>query len=224
MAKINLTDAGKYTQTGSDFFILADDGDTARVRFLYDDPQGGDMDFYLVHEVEIGGKKRYVSCNAVDDEGRMHTDDCPLCKSGNKAKEKLFLQLYDEETDSIKLWERGKNFVTKIVSFLNRYGSLVAQSFDVERRGKKGDTNTTYEFYALEKDDKTLEDFPERQELEGGFIIKATPDDMYDMIDGVYQIEGQQHEDEYAGAAPSRRERHKGSERKRNRTRSTDAF
>ena len=61
MAKINLTDAGKYTQTGSDFFILADDGDTARVRFLYDDPQGGDMDFYLVHEVEIGGKKRYVS-------------------------------------------------------------------------------------------------------------------------------------------------------------------
>ena len=42
------------------------------------------------------------------------------------------------------------------------------------------------------------------------------------MIDGVYQIEGQQHDDEYAGAAPSRRERNRGS--KRQRTRSTDAF
>ena len=48
---------------------------------------------------------------ASDDEGRMHRDDCPLCKAGNKTQEKLFIQLYDEDDGKIKVWERGKNFV-----------------------------------------------------------------------------------------------------------------
>ena len=195
MAKLNIKDAGKFSQQGSDYFTLKDDGDTARVRFLYSDPDGADIDFFLVHEVKYKDdqgreRRRYVSCNAVDEEGHMHKDDCPLCQAGNRPQEKLFLQLYDEDEGKLKIWERGKNFVPKIVSFINRYGALVAQAFDIERHGKKGDTGTTYEIYACEKDNATLEDFPEKQEIEGTLIVKASKEDMYDMVDGVYSWNG----------------------------------
>ena len=222
MAKLNIKNAGKYTSNGgSEYFTLKDDGDTARVRFLYDDPDANDIDFFLVHQVEIDGKRRYVACNAVDDEGRMHRDDCPLCKSGNRPQEKLFLQLYDEDEEKLKIWERGKNFIPKIVSFINRYGSLVSQAFDIERHGRKGDTSTTYELYACKEDGARVEDFPEKQELEGTLIIKATPDEMNDMIDGVYSTSKKQEEE-----APRGREERLNMDdpMPRRRRRSTDKF
>ena len=206
MAKISIGNAGKYTSTGSDFFTLKDDGDIAQVRLLYTDPEGKDMDFYLVHQIEteVNGRKvrKYVSCLAVDDEGRMHKDDCPLCKAGVKTQEKLFLQLYDETDGKLKVWERGKNFVGKIVSFLNRYGSLVERPIEIERKGKKGDTSTTYEMFALEKDGKGLDDFPEKIDVEGTFIVRASKQDMIDMVDGVYDWGGNNNEE----PAPRRRD------------------
>ena len=92
MAKINIKDAGKFTNVGSsEYFTLKDDGDIAQVRMLYTDPEGGDMDFFLVHqlEIEVNGKKvrRYVSCLAVDEDGHVHKDDCPLCKAGYRTQE-----------------------------------------------------------------------------------------------------------------------------------------
>lgn len=208
MAKINIKDSGKYSSNGGDFLQLKDDGDVAKVRFLYDDPDGGDLDYYLVHKVKIGDKERYVACNAVDDEGHMHTDDCPLCKAGKKPQEKLFLQCVDESDGTLKVWERGKNFVATVVSFLNRYGSLVAQPIEIERHGKKGDTNTTYQLFACQADNAKLEDYPPKNELEGSLIIKASKDDMYDMLDGVYTIESNTEQEE----EPPRRERRSGRE------------
>lgn len=202
MAKINIGNAGKYTSAGgSEYFSLKDDGDIAEVRFLYEDPSGQDMDYYLVHVIEIddGGKypkRKNVSCLAVDDEGRMHKDDCPLCKAGHRTQEKLFLQLYDETDGKLKVWERGKTFVGKIVSFLNRYGSLVDRGFEIERKGKKGDMKTTYEIFALEKDGKTLADFPEKIDVEGTFIVKATKAEMQQMVDGTYNWGGSKKQDE----------------------------
>ena len=59
MAKINIKDAGKFTSMGSsEYFTLKDDGDIAQVRMLYDDPEGGDMDFFLVHQIEIEERVR----------------------------------------------------------------------------------------------------------------------------------------------------------------------
>ena len=210
MAKINIKDAGKFTSVGtSEYFTLKDDGDIAQVRMLYDDPDGGDMDFFLIHQIEteINGRKvrKYVSCNAVDEDGHIHKDDCPLCKAGYRTQEKLFLQLYDETDGKLKVWERGKNFVGKIVSFLNRYGSLVERPIEIERKGKKGDTNTTYEMFALEKDDKCLDDFPEKVNIEGTYVVKASKADMIDMVDGIYDWGGgKSHNDNEP--TPTRRE------------------
>ncbi len=190
MPKISIQNAGKYSQTANDFFSLENDGDVKKVRFLYQEPDGSDMDYYLVHEVEIDGKKRYVACKAVDDNGELHPEDCPLCQAGYRRVEKLFLQLYVEDEDKVKTWDRGRNFVPKIMTYINRYGSLVAQPIEIERRGEKGSTSTTYELFPLDKDNKTVEDFPEKQELLGSFILDLTEDELYQVIDGTYVVPG----------------------------------
>lgn len=192
MAKIKLQDSGKFASNGNGgFFSLADDGDIARVRFLYEEEDGSDVDYYLVHRVEIDGKERYVNCLAVDDEGHVNKEDCPLCQAKYKMQEKLFLQLYNVDKGEVQVWERGKNFVKKLMSYINRYKHLCAQEFEIERKGKKGDTGTTYELFNLDKDDMTLAEFEhERQELLGGLILDCTPDEMYDILDGVYVVPG----------------------------------
>ena len=55
MAKISLANSGKYSSGATnDFFTLADDGDIARVRFLYEEPDGSDVDYFqtIVHYVK----------------------------------------------------------------------------------------------------------------------------------------------------------------------------
>ena len=201
MGRMSMNNSGKFASQGNnDFFFLADDGDVASVRMLYDQPDGSDMDYYLVHEVEIDGKKRYVACNALSDDGNsLHTENCPLCQAGYKRLEKLFIQLYIPEEDAVKTWDRGRNFVQKIQTYINRYGSLVNYPIEIERKGKAGDSNTTYELFVMENDGQTLEDFPEKQELLGTFILDVSAEDMEAMVEGTYTIE--------APAENNRRER-----------------
>ena len=191
MGRMSMNNSGKFASQGNnDFFFLADDGDVASVRMLYDQPDGSDMDYYLVHEVEIDGKKRYVACNALSEDGNsLHTENCPLCQAGYKRLEKLFIQMYIPEEDAVKTWDRGRNFVQKIQTYINRYGSLVNYPIEIERKGKAGDSNTTYELFVMENDGMTLEDFPEKQELLGTFILEVSEEDMQKMIDGTFTVE-----------------------------------
>lgn len=190
MAKININNSGKYASSGSnDFFSLQDDGDIARVRMLYDQPDGSDLDYFLLHEVEIDDKKRYVNCLAVDEEGDLHPEDCPLCSNGFKRIEKLFIQLYDEDEGVVKTWDRGKSFVPKLLTYVNRYGSLVEQPIEIERQGKRGNKKTTYDLFPLEKDNAVLEDYPEKQELLGSLILDLSEEQMEEILDGTFSLE-----------------------------------
>ncbi len=220
MGRMSIKNSGKFASQGNnDFFFLADDGDLAKVRMLYDQPDGSDMDYYLVHEVEVDGKKRYVACNALSDDGTsLHTDNCPLCKAGFKRLEKLFLQMYVSEEDAVKTWDRGRNFVQKIQTYINRYGSLVNYPIEIERKGKAGDSNTTYELFVMENDGKTLEDFPEKQELLGSFIIEATNEEMNDMIDGTYRLPNSDDGDRHASAPRRDRSDRRDAEPRRRET------
>ena len=165
---------------GGGYFSLKDDNDTAVVRFLYDtvggdSMEGKDIDAYVVHQVEIDGKKKYIKC--------LETGDCPLCKANNKAQLKIFLQLYDYTDDKVKVWERGQKFIGFILGYINKYGSLVERQYDVERHGKKGSTDTTYMMYSRDKDDGKLADF-EKSELLGKLILVKTKAEMQAMING----------------------------------------
>lgn len=181
----NLRDAYKYfdeNKGGGDisFFSLKDDRETTVVRFLHEGDE--DLDWYIVHEVEIQGKKRKVLCN--------ERGDCPLCVSGSRPQLKIFLQLIDQrEPDKIKIWERGQRFIPKVLSFIQRYGTMCGQPVEVERLGKRGDTSTDYQLYPLEKDNKTLEDLgKQREELasENGFILVKSHDVMQQIAMGTY--------------------------------------
>ena len=220
MAKINVNNSGKYASSGSnDFFSLQDDGDIARVRMLYDQPDGSDLDYFLLHEVEIDDKKRYVNCLAVDEEGDLHPEDCPLCNRGFKRIEKLFIQLYDEDDGVVKTWDRGKSFVPKLLTYVNRYGSLVEQPIEIERQGKRGNKKTTYDLFQLEKDNAVLEDYPEKQELLGSLILDLSEEQIEEVIDGTFSLDDNSSKPKRRGRQQSRRASSRDEERPQTRNR-----
>lgn len=174
MGKFRAEEADQYGgQGGSGFFSLKNDKDTAQVRFMYNTLD--DIEGYAVHEIEVDGKKRYANCLRAYNEP---IDNCPLCAAGYPVLAKFFIQLYDMETEEIKVWDRGKTFKSKLASLCSRYNPLVATPFEIERNGKKGDTSTTYETYAMKTDDTVLEDLPEVPEILGGLVLDKSADEL----------------------------------------------
>ena len=93
MARFTAQDADKYGgKGGAGFFSLKGDGDSAVVRFLYNDVD--DVEGYAVHEVEIDDKKRYVNCLR---DYNSPIDDCPFCRAKKYQIAKLFVPLYNED-------------------------------------------------------------------------------------------------------------------------------
>lgn len=189
MARFSANDADNYGGSGSSFFSLKNDGDTARVRFMYNDME--DVEGYAVHEVHEGDNRRYVNCLRAYNEPK---DKCPLCAAGYNQIAKLYIPLYDVDEGEVKIWERGKQFFNKIGGICARYANsdtpLVAHTFDVERHGKKGDTSTTYELYETGSDDTRLEDLPEAPEVLGSIILDKTAKEMNGFLYGEFPANG----------------------------------
>ncbi len=191
----SMNDADNYGgQGGGGFFSLKDDKDVATVRFMYNTIE--DVIGYAVHEVEVDGKKRYVGCLR---HYSQPVSDCPLCAAQYKVLAKLFLHVYDLDTEELKIWDRGKTFFSKIGSLCARYNPLVSTPFEIERNGKRGDTRTTYEIYALDTDDTTLEDLPEVPEILGTLVLDKSFEEMEFYLDNGY------FEEDVDNAAPPQR-------------------
>lgn len=185
MARFNAETVDKYGgQGGAGYFSLKNDRDIATVRFLYNDEN--DIEGYAVHQVEIDGKKRYVNCLR---EYNQPIDDCPFCKARKYQTAKLFIPLYNEDAKKVQVWERGKKFFGKLSSVLSRCDAdpICSQTFEIERNGKKGDTQTTYEIYQTrdKADDMTLEDF-DTPEILGRLILDKSADDMEFYLENEY--------------------------------------
>ena len=182
MARFNAETANNYGGSGgAGYFSLKNDKDVARVRFLYNGVD--DVEGYAVHEVKIDGKKRYVNCLR---EYNQSKDVCPFCREGRYTTAKLFIPVYNIDQDKTQIWERGKKFVAKISSICARYPNVVSHIFEIERNGQKGDTATTYEIYEVGKDDTTLEDLPEKQDVLGTVVLDKSPDDMEFFLENGY--------------------------------------
>jgi len=179
MARFSVADADKYGgQGGGGFFSLKNDKDVARIRFLYEGIE--DVEGLAVHQVEIDGKKRYVNC--IREYGQP-MDTCPFCAAKMFTTAKYFVPIYNIDEDRVQTWERGKQFGAKLSSICGRYPNLVSHQFEIERNGKPGDTNTTYEIFPVgDSDDTRVEDF-EMPEVLGGLVLDKNADEMNYFLD-----------------------------------------
>ena len=182
MAEFNINEIDNYGgQGGGGFFSLKNDKEVATVRFMYNTMD--DIKGYGVHEAEVAGKKRYINCLRGYNQP---VDDCPMCAARYRVIAKLFIILFDVETEEVKIWDRGKTFYSKISSLAARYNPLVATPFEIERNGKRGDMKTTYETYPLDSDDTSLEDLPEIPELLGTLILDKSYEELEFFLNNGY--------------------------------------
>lgn len=177
MARFNIDEAKNYGGGNSSFFSLKEDKATANVRFLINDIN--DLYGVTVHEVDDNGNKYDVECLRAYNEP---VDNCPLCAAGYKVDTKLFIPLYNENEQRSQVWTRGKAYFEKLDGFCARYNPLVSTPFEIERHGKKGDTNTSYEMFPGRPDKSTIQDFPEIQ-IEGTAFQVKTFDEMNNFLD-----------------------------------------
>lgn len=181
MARFSYEEADNYGAPKSNYFSLKDDGDTARIRFLLNNLN--DLMGVSTHEVTVGDRKIDVECLRAYNEP---IDKCPLCAAEYKVNAKLYIPVYDEGSKESKIWPRGKSFFNKMSSLCARYNPLVSMPFDVERVGKKGDTNTTYETYPLQADNSRIQDFPEVEIENVAFQVKTAEEMNYFLDTGSF--------------------------------------
>lgn len=179
MGRINPDEMDNYgSENSSEWLRLQDDGDVARVQFLYNDYN--ELDTFACHKVAVGDNDRYVDCKRDYD---SPIDDCPFCAAGLPVKPVMILSMYDHSDGKVKIWERGKTFRKKMEALFNRYPDLSNTVFEIERRGKKGDQKTTYEIFPMTNVEPEDVSEVERPEFVGGFILDKTPDEMITYLD-----------------------------------------
>lgn len=187
MARVSYEDSEKYfSGSGSDWFQLKNDGDVARVQFMLNSID--DIPIFSTHKVKIGDKERYVDClrNPHDP-----IDACPFCSAGMPAKAVRFIIMFQHDDNKVKIWERGRQFISKLQGLINRYNPLEDHVFEIERHGKAGDTNTKYELYPLDGVEPVVLDDVEMPELEGSLILQKTFEEMeYFLDEGKFPDDG----------------------------------
>lgn len=167
MAKISNEDVGKYiVNDGVEWFQLKNDGDIARVQFLCADCS--ELDIFTVHNVKVGEKERYVNCIR---EWEDAIDVCPLCANGHQLKVVRYVLMYCLDDGKIKIWERGKQFISKLEGLANRYYPLSNTVFEIERHGKFGDKQTSYEIFPCPDVQPVDISEIEKPDLLGGVVL-----------------------------------------------------
>ena len=199
MGRINPDSMDNYSSsTQSEWLKLSNDGDVARVQFLYNSYD--ELDTFAVHKVKLEGQQydKMVDCKRDYDDP---IDVCPLCAAGFKVEPVMILSMYDHSDGKIKIWQRGKNFRKVIESKFNRYPNLSNMVFEIERHGVKNDTGTTYELIPMPDVEPFDVSEIERPNFIGGVILDKTPDEMQTYLD--------------TGSFPSTEQNNGGSRRNR---------
>lgn len=194
MAQLNFGNMKENSSTFSGnnvgFFTLKNDGDSAVVRFMYDDIASLEASSVSVHDITVNQKRRKISCLREPEEA---FEKCPLCASGNPVKQKFFIRLVqyvlNPTTGQIeaqpKIWERHVSYAFKLRDYLNEYGPLSQVLFKITRKGAAGSTDTDYNImflYNPEVYNETnypipLDAFKDHKIL-GGLVMQKTFDEV----------------------------------------------
>ena len=130
------------------YLSLKNDGDVAIVRFNI--ATLADIRIVSKHTVKNSeGRIRNVMCLRPNRAAPI--DMCPLCAAGEKIYFKAFIPLIryveDEKGGIVAeacLWEQAARMYNDMKTWLDEYGDLRNYVFKIIRRGKPGDTSTTY--------------------------------------------------------------------------------
>ena len=181
MARVRYEEKEKYESTvNAGFLSLTNNGDTAHVRFLYESEE--DIYAITVHKVEMaGGKNRYIECFKHYDEP---VDVCPFCQEQYSRSLKMFIPVYDVEEQKVKIWERGQTYFDILMELYRQNAPIISNVFEIVRNGEKGDINTKYEIFLLNRDDEdyvtTIDMFelPDIDGSESSLVIAKTYEQM----------------------------------------------
>lgn len=178
MARISAAQVDSYSSSDSSWFRLKNNHDTARVQFMYHSMN--DLDIYSVHKVNIDGTERFVDCKRTYDDP---IDNCPLCAAGMKPTPLIVIALYNVNDKQVQTWTRGRQFLKKLESLINRYGDLTNMVFEIERIGEAGSTDTTYEVFPLVDAPATDISGMEKPNMLGRLILDKSADEMQIFLD-----------------------------------------
>lgn len=179
MARIGNDEAEKYVPSNNgEWFALKNDGDVARVQFMFADCS--ELDVFTAHKIKLGDKERYVNCPR---EYGEPLDVCPLCDNEHQLKVVRFVVMYCHDDGKVKIWERGKQFIQRLEGLANRYYPLSNTVFEIERHGKAGDKQTTYEIFPCPNVQPVDLSDIEKPELLGGIVLDKSYDEMVHFIE-----------------------------------------
>lgn len=178
MARLNAEQAASFPQNSgrNSFLALQNDGDSAVVRFAYNtvaDLCGCDS----IHVIKNNDTDKYVNVDCLKTDYSNPDSVCPLCAAGIKMQKTYYLQVRNEETGEMQLWQRSENFVLNtLVPVLQDYEDdgtpITGVPIKIVRHGAKGDLNTTYALIPKQVDGMTLDQFPEDIDVREEGIIK----------------------------------------------------
>lgn len=169
---VRLQDLGKTNGGGGSFFKL-EEGQSARVRFLFN--QVGDVEqvCYYVHKYNIPGNYATILCSREEGEP---IENCKWCSLGNNKVVRGILPLYNEDAQEVQYWtDRSGKFIeeTLVSQFVNLpLGAPIAgQVYIITRKGKGMQTTyTVAPDMRTANDNKTKDQFGE---VKDAFEINA---------------------------------------------------
>lgn len=178
MARLTAEQAATFPSNsgGTSFLSLQNDKDSAVVRFAYNTLS--DILTDSVHDAKNNeGKFRQIDC-------LRHSKDepeslCPLCASGSPIRKSIFLNVRNEETGEMQIWQRSESYFIKnlktVLEEVSQGGRVPICSVPIKiiRNGAKGDTKTTYTLIPMQADGMTLDQFPEEIVPQDKGIIKV---------------------------------------------------
>ena len=186
MARFTANDAEHYGgQGGGGYFSLKNDGDTARVRFMYNTVD--DIDGMSVHPIKMvskNGKPYTLDVNCLR-EYNQPVDDCPFCKAKLPKSARIYIPVFDEKDGTFKFWDRPNSFYSQLSGVCSRNPNTVSQVFEIERNGEEGSNRPGYQFYPIgQPDGTTIDDilddcdFEEMPNPVGTKILDKNADEM----------------------------------------------
>lgn len=181
MAKFGLDKAEFYGGQGGGGFLSFKHRETARIRLLYNSVS--DVEGYAVHNVELGGKKRYVDCLCGADGDKSK---CPLCMAGFFTEVRYFVPVFDEDTGAVLTWDRGRTYGKILRNLFRDYAAekpLTSTCFRVTREiNVQG-----FPFYSITPeftDDTTASDLPDyNANVYGKLVLVKTAEEMQNYLD-----------------------------------------